>query len=179
MAVNTMLGSQDAPFRGPPLADRAMMTVVIVSLSVEGLASAGPFAFGAVCGWRSAPPAQALQDPAMAGDRSDQDRIGCDIGAREDDAFAQLGAIADAGAIAEHDRPHQAYVRPDPDVAPDPHRRLDLRGPRQRILEPRALVGDDHPRSQLLALDLQAQLAAQRVEGPLPELAQRADVVPV
>src|ERR1700730_6781752 len=142
------------------------MTTVTGSLSGEGLASAGPFALCAS--------AQALEDAAVRGDRADHDRLRRHICTREDDAAAQLGAVSNARAVTEHERPHQAHAGPDLNVVADPRGALD-----RRVLAQRRASGDDHPRAYLLTLDLQVQLAAERVEGPLSKLAQRADVVPV
>src|ERR1700677_5757 len=110
---------------------------------------------------------QALQDAAVTGDRADQDRIGGDLGAGKDDALAQLRTIADLGAVAEHDRAHQAHAGSDAHPLSDPGRGFDLDVRRQRLA-----ARDEDPRAGLLALDAQPQLAAQRVEGPLPELTQ-------
>src|ERR1039457_662092 len=134
------------------------MTTVTRSLSVKGLASAGPFAF-------LRPSAQALQDAAVGSDRADQDRLGRDICAGKDDAAAQLRAVANPRAVTEHERPRQAHARPDLNVVADPRGTFDL-----RVLAQRRGTGDDHPRADLLALDLQMQFAAQRIEGPLAQL---------
>src|SRR5580692_5286758 len=120
------------------------------------------------------PAAKTLQDAAVTSDRSDQDRLGSDLSARKDDALPQLSVIADGGAVSEHHRAHQTNALADAHISADPHRSFNLGSLRRRLP-----VGDDHTRAELLALDVQAQLAAQRVERPLPELAQRTDVVPV
>ena len=59
-------------------------------------------------------------------------------------------------------------------VAPDPHRRLD-----QRRVGQLGALADAHALGDLLAAQLDAQLAAHRVERARLQLVQRADVVPV
>ncbi len=110
----------------------------------------------------------------MTADGADQDRLGRKLGAGKHDRLAQLRAGADAGAVTEHDRSDQASPGPDRHIPPDPRRSLDLGvGGQLRV------AGDDHAGLALAAVDLQAQLAAQRVEGPLAQLCERADVIPV
>src|SRR5204862_85516 len=66
------------------------------------------------------------EDVALPGDRADQDRPGRDLGSREGDALAQLRPVADARAVAEHDRARQAHARPDAHLAADPGGALDV-----------------------------------------------------
>ena len=63
----------------------------------------------------------------MAGDRADQDRLGGNLGAGKQDAPAQLRAVPDPRALAQHEWPHQAHVRADLHVGADPRRPLDVR----------------------------------------------------
>src|SRR5580692_2602714 len=70
--------------------------------------------------------AHALQDAAVPRDRADQDRVWRDVCAGEEDAFAQLRAVADARAVAEHDRAHQPHACADLHVAPDPYIAVDI-----------------------------------------------------
>src|ERR1700730_9236244 len=85
--------------------------------------------------------AQALQDPGMPSDGADHDGTRGDVGAGEDDRFAQLGAVADPHAVPEHQRPHQAHARANVDVVTDPRLTVYL-----QILRQRLLTGKDNPR---------------------------------
>ena len=118
--------------------------------------------------------AQARRDAGVARDRADQDRSRADLGAGEDDAVAKLHALAEARAVADHDGPRQAHALSELDVAPDPDGAVHLGVQRKG-----AGAREHDARAHLASLDLQAQLAAQRVEGPLPQLGQRPHVVPV
>jgi cytochrome c oxidase assembly factor CtaG len=68
------------------------------------------------------PGAEALEDPGVTGDRTDQDRPVGDLGAGEDDRLAQADAVAEGGAVADDDRPVETDVGADPDVVADPDR---------------------------------------------------------
>src|ERR1700722_12958581 len=118
--------------------------------------------------------AQALENACVPRDRADQNRPGGDVGAWQDDAVAQLRCLVHARTVAQDQWACQAHVLADLDVVADPHESLDLSAARYD-----ALPRDDQTRGDLAPLDLQAQLAAQRVEGALAQLGKRADVIPV
>jgi cytochrome c oxidase assembly factor CtaG len=65
---------------------------------------------------------EALEDPGVPGDRSDQDRVVGDPRAGEDDRVAQADTVAEGRAIADHDGPVESDVGADPDVVADPDR---------------------------------------------------------
>ena len=84
----------------------------------------------------------------------------------------QLRAVAHLHPVAQHQRPHQPHRRPDVDVAPDPGRPGHLGVRAKGLAFPRPLARHDHPRAHLLAVHLQAQLAAEGIECALAQLAQ-------
>jgi cytochrome c oxidase assembly factor CtaG len=65
---------------------------------------------------------EALEDPGVAGDGTDQDRVVGDLGAGEDDRLAQTDIIADDRPVADHDRPVEPDAVADPHVVADPDR---------------------------------------------------------
>jgi putative membrane protein len=77
----------------------------------------------AASGLRTGPRPETLEDPGVAGDPPDQDRLVGDLGAREDDRLAEADAVADHGAVADDDRPVESGAGADPDVVADPDRR--------------------------------------------------------
>src|SRR3984957_21340512 len=121
-----------------------------------------------------APGTQALQDAAVTGDCADQNRLGCDLAAGEHDALSKLRALAHDSAVAEHHRAHQASARAHAYISPDPHRPFDL-----NVRAELATIRHGHTGADLRPFDAQVQLAAEGIERSLPELRQRADVVPV
>src|SRR6185437_10645519 len=114
------------------------------------------------CGWTtlaSGGPADALEDALVPGDRADQDRVGGDLRAREDDARAELRPIAYARPVAEHDGAGEAHAAADANVGADPDRTVDggIRGNG-------AARSSGDARRHLLARDLQVQGALDLVD---------------
>src|SRR5260221_1012424 len=123
---------------------------------------------------RGGVPALFLEPPqsaAAAGDRADQHRSRRNLGARQGDHLAQAAAGADPDAVADHRRPVDADVVADLATGAEQHR--PLQG--ALVLGRGAAAVSLHD----LALALDRDRAAERVEIALAQLLEVADVVPV
>ena len=116
-------------------------------------------------------PHRPAQPAAAAGDRADQHRPRRNLRPRQRDHFAQTAAGADRDAVADHRGAVDADVVADLTAAADQHR------PGQLALVARGGAAAEAVDQLALALDLDR--AAERVEGALAQLLEVADVVPV